>query len=335
MAAREAAAAVVVALPFGLGLTAAAGDDPAAERLFRFADPEIVESSGLVAQDGLFFTVNDSGDGARVFTVDGSGRTVGVSRWAGDPVDVEALAPESHEGSGRVLVGDIGDNEAQRRSITLTSVRVGRGDPSGDARPYRYDYPGGPADAETLMVDPRTGHAFVVTKSVLGGQVLQAPTVLDHRRVNRMELVGRVMALATDGAFFPDGRHVVVRDYTHAVVYTFPELEQVGEVPLPEQQQGEAIAVADDGRLVVSSEGLHAPVYAVDLPAGVARAVEGDRTPGSPAGSASDDPPAVDPPAAPTGAEPAAARPNVTSWLVGAGVLLAMLVVLLRSLRPR
>ena len=48
--------------------------------VFRFADPAIVESSGLTVADGLVSTVNDSGDSARVFTVDAdSGRTVGVT----------------------------------------------------------------------------------------------------------------------------------------------------------------------------------------------------------------------------------------------------------------
>ena len=54
--------------------------------LFSFADPEIVESSGLVATEGLVVTVNDSGDAARAFIVDpGSGETVGVTeggRWS-------------------------------------------------------------------------------------------------------------------------------------------------------------------------------------------------------------------------------------------------------------
>jgi hypothetical protein len=140
------------------------------------------------------------------------------------------------------------------------------------------------------------------------------------------------MALATDGAFFPDGRHVVLRDYTRAIVYTFPGLEQVGVVPLPEQQQGEGIAVADDGRLVVSSEGLHAPVYAVDLPADVAQAVAPDSSDGPEPDRPTTGP--ADP--VPTPVDPSgAAEPDVTSWLIGAGVLLAMVLVLLRSLRPR
>jgi len=329
---REAAVAAVVALPFGLGLTAAAGDDRAPEPVLRFQDPAIVESSGLVARGGLLQTVNDSGDEARVFTVDRSGRTVGVSRWDGDPVDVEALAPGP---DGTVWVGDIGDNTGERDTVSVSAVPVGRGDRSGAVRGYRLAYPGGPTDAEALLAHPRAGRLYVVTKGVLGGEVLAAPRRLDPDRVNRLRPVGPAMGLVTDGAFLPDGRHVVLRDYSRAVVYTFPGLEQVGEVRLPRQEQGEGIAVDDDGSLLVSSEGGRAPVLRVDLPPRVARsvaAVDADRTPtdepsASPTASS---PPEPEPPA-----DPEAARPDVRSWLIGAGVMIAMVVVLLRSLRPR
>ena len=325
----EAGVALAVALPFGLGLTAGvAGDE---EELLRFADPAIVESSGLVARDGLLQTVNDSGDEARVFTVDRTGRTVGVTRWDAEPVDVEALAPGP---PGRVWVGDIGDNRAERDSITVTSVPVGRGEPTGRTETYRLTYRGGAADAETLLAHPRTGRLYVVIKGVLGGQVLAAPRLLAADAGNRLRPIGGALALATDGAFFPDGRHVVVRDYTRAVVYTFPGLRSVGEVPLPRQQQGEGIAVADDGRLVVSSEGLHAPVYAVDLPPRVERAVTGTEGP-APSPSPSASPTSDEPEPEPIAPDDAAARPDVRSWLIGAGVMVAMVVVLLRALRPR
>jgi hypothetical protein len=336
VATREAAVALVVALPFVIGLSAAADDAP--RPLLRFADPAIVESSGLVARDGLLWTVNDSGDEARVYTVDRSGRTVGVSRWDADPVDVEALAPGP---PGRVWVGDIGDNAAARGTVSVSSVAVGRGQVAGEARTFDLAYPGGSADAEALLADPRSGRLVVVTKGLVGGQVLVAPRELDPDRVNRLQPLGGTLPLVTDGAFLPDGRHVVLRDYTRAVVYTYPGLAEVGEVPLPRQQQGEGIAVADDGRLVVSSEGLHAPVHAVDLPARVARAVGGRAPDGESSAPATPEPrPEPTPESGPEPAQdpapdPGPVRREPWPWLVGVGVLGVMVVVLLRSLRPR
>ena len=112
----------VVTVPFLLG--AAAGvPDAADEVAFRFTDPDIVESSGLVAVDGLVVTTNDSGDSGRVFAVDpATGATVGVTRWATDPEDVEALAPA---GPGHVWVADIGDNQ-HARAIGVGAPRAGR-----------------------------------------------------------------------------------------------------------------------------------------------------------------------------------------------------------------
>jgi hypothetical protein len=298
--AAEAAGALVVALPLALGL-AAAPAPPGGGALFTFADPAIVESSGLVV-DGrlgsgaLVATVNDSGDAARVFVVDpATGRTVGGTAFATpdgeQPDDVEALAPA---GPGRVWVADIGDNAGTRAELLLHEVPVGRGERAVDAPPLRVSYPDGPHDAETLLRHPRTGRLLVVTKSVLGGVVHALPrgAGAGDRVVTRP--VGRVLGLATDGAFWPDGRHLVVRNYSAARVYSWPELEPVGDLPLPSQRQGEGLAVDGAGRVVVSSEGLREPVLEVRVPPRLRAALEGTRSPSS-------DGPGGEDPAAPPG----------------------------------
>jgi len=256
-------AAVAVAVPFLMG-TVAAGSPVEGDVVFRFEDPAIVESSGLVAQDGLFLTTNDSGDSGRVFAVDpASGETVGVTRWAAEPVDVEALAPA---GRGEVWAGDIGDNPGSRSSIEVARVPVGSGERDVTAAAYELTYPGAARDAETLLAHPLTGQLYVASKNVFGGALYAAPEQLDEDRPNRLSRLGAVLPIATDGAFFPDGEHLVLRDYGRAVFYTFPGLEVVGDLDLPDQQQGEGIAVDAEGVVYVSSEGRRAPVLEVDLP---------------------------------------------------------------------
>jgi hypothetical protein len=71
------------------------------------------------------------------------------------------------------------------------------------------------------------------------------------------------MAFVTDGAFFPDGRHYVLRGYGSAEVYTYPGNERVASFRLPAQRQGEGIAVDSDGWVHVSSEGQHSRVLRV------------------------------------------------------------------------
>lgn len=223
---------------------------------FVFQDPAIVESSGLVVDGDLFVTVNDSGDRGRVFTVDGSGATVGVTSWSPAPVDVEALAPA---GPGEVWVGDIGDNTASRASVSVLRVPTGPGDRTVTPPSYALVYPDGAHDAETLLAAP-DGRLYVVTKDLAGGTVYAAPRQLSSDHPNRLEPVAAALPFATDGAFLPDGRHVVVRGYGSAAVSTYPGFREVAQLPLPAQRQGEAIAVGEDGWVHVSSEGEHTPV---------------------------------------------------------------------------
>ncbi|MEZ5097755.1 MAG: hypothetical protein R2731_17745 [Nocardioides sp.] len=88
--------------------------------------------------------------------------------------------------------------------------------------------------------------------------------------------------LVTDGAFLPDGRHVVLRTYTAALVYSFPDLDLLARLELPAQQQGEGLAITRGARrwwLWVSSEGPRQPVYRVAIPAGL---VAGPAAPSDP-----------------------------------------------------
>ena len=224
-----------------------------------FRDPAIVESSGLVVRDGLFVTTNDSGDSGRIFTVDASGATVGVTSWPTAPTDVEALAPAA----GRyVWVGDIGDNTASRASVTVMRVPFGTGDRTVTPPAYSLVYPDGAHDAETLLAAP-DGRLLVVSKNLFGGAVYAAPRHLSASEPNELTRVTRTMGFVTDGAFFPDGRQYVLRDYRTAAVYTYPGNERVASFRLPDQQQGEGIAVDEGGWVHVSSEGVHSKVLRV------------------------------------------------------------------------
>ena len=259
-------AGVVVLLPFLAG--AASGDAPAASgEAFRFADPEIVESSGLVfapdEQGGLVVTTNDSGDSGRVFTVDAqTGSTVGVTSWPTDPVDVEALAPA---GPGHVWVADTGDNQAVRDSVEVLRVPFGRRDVAATPTAYELVYPDGPRDAEALVRPPLTGQLFVITKAVFAGTVYAAPLRLRADRPNRLVEVGEAPGIVTDATFLPGGGGVVMRTYSQAYLAEFPSWQSVSSWDLPAQDQGEGVAVALHG-LLLSTEGARSRVLSVPLP---------------------------------------------------------------------
>jgi hypothetical protein len=329
------AAGAALLAPFAIGL--ASGAAPGEGRvLFSFADPEIVESSGLVASADRVWTVNDSGDTGRVFTVDtATGETVGTTFWADGPEDVEALAPA---GPGRVWVADIGDNARARESVQVTRVAVGDGDRTVDEETIDLVYPEGPRDAEALLVDPTTGRLHVVTKGVFAGEVYAAPPEMADDAPNRLGLVGRVAGLVTDGAFFPDGRHLVLRTYSRAAVHTWPDLEPIGSWDLPDQPQGEGIAVTPDGEVLISSEGQGAEVLQVQVPARVERAMaEPGPTPTTFVSPTTPSPTGEWTADEGTAGEDAATVPagrDAWPWLAGGLVGLLALGVLWRSLRP-
>ena len=192
---RDRVLAGLLVVPFLLGAAAAPAGQ--AQVVFSFRDNQIIESSGLAVVDGLVVTTNDSGDTGRVFMVDPvTGKTVGVTAWADDPTDVEALAPDGH---GGVWVGDIGDNTESRDSVQIAQVALGGSDLEPEVRDLTY--PDGAHDAETLMRDPATGRLYIASKGPLGGELFEVPESGD----GRMRALGDVLPLATDGAFLSDG----------------------------------------------------------------------------------------------------------------------------------
>lgn len=267
------------AVSFAVGAVSAPAG-PSAHVELTFRGPEIVESSGLVAaDDGLFLTTNDSGDGGRVFVVDGSGHTVGTTSWSPEHADVEALAPA---GPGEVWVGDIGDNPRSRDSVTVLRVPYGRADRVVEPAAYELVYPDRAHDAETLMAHPRTGQLFVISKDIFGGMVYAAPRRLSADSPNELREVAHGFSFATAGSFFPDGRHYVVRGYTGAAVYGFPGHERIGSFPLPEQQQGEGVSVGADDELYLSTEGQFTELLRMRLPREVAAAMRAAPAVGEP-----------------------------------------------------
>jgi len=243
-----------------------AGPAPTVDETFSFADRDIDESSGLALQDGLVLTVNDSGDDAVVYAVDpATGETVGRTTYTSDEVeDVEALAVGP---DGTVWVADIGDNAAERSSVAVHALPpVERGDRTVEAPRYELTYSDGAHNAETLLVDPRDGRLYIATKEMLGGDVYVAPRRLDEDGPNVLEQVAPVEGLLTDGTFTADGRHALLRGYGRVWLAETDTWRYTATMPLPDQRQGEGIAVTDDPEsFLISSEGARTPVLTVPM----------------------------------------------------------------------
>ena len=268
---------------------------------FVLSDPRITESSGLAtASTGdLVYTHNDSGDDGRVFAVGPDGRTRTTYVLPGvEPRDWEDMARGPDEqGRSSLWIGDIGDNNAVRDNGLLVH-RVLEPQPTDREEvttepptSFRLRYPDGPGDAETLLVHPRTGRLYVVTKPLAGtARVYAAPERLDPGAPNLLEQVAEAPTqatgtpggpgigtlanyLVTAGDIAPDGSRVALRTYTDVYEWTVPGDDVAaafdGEptvTPLPEQRQGEGLAYTPDGEAVLlSSEGAGSEVLRVAL----------------------------------------------------------------------
>lgn len=239
---------------------------PEVEEVLVWQDRSIQESSGLVDTGEHLLTVNDSGGDPVVYVVDReSGETVGRTTYTTDEVDdVEALSPGP---DGSLWVGDIGDNTASRELVSLYRLPApAEGDHTVEAARYDLRYRGGPRDAEALLVHPLTGRVHVISKGILGGRVYRAPARLRPDRPNELTPVASAPAWVTDGAFLPGGRHAVVRTYGAVTLHEVPRWRAAAEMRLPDQRQGEGIAVSRPATTVlVSTEGRRTRVLSVPM----------------------------------------------------------------------
>jgi hypothetical protein len=229
---------------------------------------EAVELSGLavsVAQPGVLWAHNDSGDRARVFALRRDGALLAsVDVGGAQAVDWEDLALAR----GRLYLADIGDNGAQRPAVDVYRVRepgvLGGAAPASTepAERFRLRYPDGAHDAETLLVEPRTGELAIVTKRLSGDSGVYvarrpapgATTTLRHVADLELGLGG----LATGGDVSADGRVVAVRTYSTVVAWAKRPGETLastlrrrpcrGRADLGGEGQGEALALSRGGR---------------------------------------------------------------------------------------
>lgn len=315
------AVTAVLAISGALLVTEGQGARPPEPTIkFSLQDPAINESSGLIDIGARVLTVNDSGDGPVVYVVDSvSGETVGRTTFTEDEVvDVEALALGR---DGDVWVGDIGDNRGRRTSVAVYRMLLPTGgDNTVTAERFDLVYEGGPRDAEALLVHPRSGRLYVVSKGLFSGQVFAAPRRLASDRVNVLRPVGDVGGLITDGAFFPDGRHVALRSYSNLIILTADSWKTVDGMPLPDQAQGEGVAVRDPqlGALI-STEGGRSDVQLVPLT---------EQILGRVAAEAADDPAPSPDAATTTTADEPASTADSTLWSAVAVAALATAVAL-------
>lgn len=237
------------------------------------------EASGVAASrrlPGVLWSHNDSGEPS-LLAIGADGSSLGrlwVARAAVE--DWEDVAVGPCPGGSCVYVGDIGDNNARRGSVTV--YRALEPDSTGEFRSSRTEsmrlvYPDGPKDAEALMVLPNSS-LFIVTKGERGSVMLyRTREPFLSGTTARLEPVATIIEAArgigvartdrvTGADASPDGHWIVLRSLSAITFYLTSDLEsgRVREVLRYDvsalgELQGEGVAFGSDGTIWLVSEG--------------------------------------------------------------------------------
>ena len=258
---------------------------------------EITESSGIAAsrcQSDVLWTHNDSGDDAFIYAINAKGDPLGTWMVEGARnADWEDIATfKDRTGKCFVYIAETGNNKLKRPDHIVYRIiepTVGPDDASSSrtkpldtstAESLRFIYPDFDQDAETLLVHPETGVIYVVTKRVSGpAGVYRVRSEFSSPDTPKAESVGKLSVPAipngflTGGDISPDGRYLIVCDYTRAYEYELPSnagdfgviwSQEPTTIELGSRKVGEAICYSHDGTSLFStSEGEGSPLIEV------------------------------------------------------------------------
>jgi hypothetical protein len=235
----------------------------------------IRETSGVArsaAHPGIYWTHDDSGNDAELYAIRPSGERVATVEVTGaENRDWEDVALGPCPAGSCLYIADTGDNDAKHDDVSIYRVPepaldAGRTAP---AQRFRFRYPGGPRDVEALYVLP-DGQVFVVSKGTTSSVALyRVPTPLREGETATAEQVAvfsarkpDVAGMVTAASASPSGQWVAIRTYGGLALYRAADLargrlrpQQVVDLSGLGQLQGEAVALLDDGTVVLTAEG--------------------------------------------------------------------------------
>jgi hypothetical protein len=266
----------------------------------RMRDARLREASGLVrssAHRNVFWSHGDSGNDERLFAFDSTGASLGAPKVAGTKNrDWEALAAGPCEQGGCLYIGDVGDNLARRKTVSI--YRLPEPLP-GDtvtraAERLEFAYADGARDVESIWVTPDTSVWLLTKRPERRGirwraaQIYRLPPgawrtkgTVTAELVDSIAIVpmkGQETGWITDASLSePDSagtRRLAVRTYGDVYLFdvdavTWRPTSLVGKCSLStlrETRRGEGVTWLADGRLAFNHEGASEPLFAGRCP---------------------------------------------------------------------
>jgi len=241
------------------------------------AAPAIEESSGLTASmryPGVFWTLNDSGDSARIFPIYIDGRSVpgfeeGIRVEGAVNIDWEAL---SNDGEGNLIIGAFGNNANLRRDLSILVVPEPELAPGATAKVgqrYRFHYPDQesfpPAlmnfDAEALFVHAGKVHILTKHRSDRATQLyrLDNPSTTDETTLTLLQRFP-IGQMVTGAEMNPSTGQLAVLTYHSVWVFDLNNTNPDDLLAKPvfrkaiHARQCEAIAWAGEDMLLITNE---------------------------------------------------------------------------------
>lgn len=255
------------------------------------------EISGITASvinKDIYYVHNDSGDTSRFFAIKPSGELVSTINysWGKRTVDEEdcediATGPGPVKGKSYVYIADIGDNASRAEAVSVHRVMERTSFATEKTvfalnQPVYLQYPDGPKDAETLMIDPVDRLMYIVTKR--RDSVTVYTTTLKYKVGDTVMLTKRCRLFfdgikpfkwITGGDISKDGQQVLLKSYQKVYYWQRKDNEPIWEtlkrkpkeLPYKQERIGEAIGFTADGKgYLTTSEGVFAPIYYYKTP---------------------------------------------------------------------
>jgi hypothetical protein len=191
---------------------------------------------------------------------------------------------------GWIYIADTGDNLRRRESVVVYRLREPKFDPETlnqslkvSCEKMTLKYPEGARDCETLLA-LGNGELFLVSKNGGPSIIYKTPRPFRNGTTQTLEPVGEYSFtganafsyLTTGGSVAHDGKHLVIRTYTHAYEWSIPQRNDWKAlwknapriIALPTSRQGESIAYSARGdRFFTTSEGEYAPLFEIVISA--------------------------------------------------------------------
>lgn len=259
----------------------------------RIESNDVMESSGLAAspcQPNVFWTHNDSGDDAFIFAMSSGGKHLGTWRVTNaknnDWEDIAAY--KAPDGICYLYIGDIGNNKLGRAQQKIYRVKEpaisDAGAASSKTDPLEtepsdvalFKYADTPHDAETLLVNQQTADVYVLTKRIDGPSLVfkikpafGSDVPVPAEKIGEVSLPAVPNGLLTGGAISPDGKRVILCDYSTGYELVLGDAKGFDEIwtriPVPvdlgDRKQGEAVTFSQDGKAVfATSEKKNSPI---------------------------------------------------------------------------